>query len=73
MIARLFLRVLLLTLVLALPVAAQSDGEPNYKAFTKASSQVEEAVAKGEISDARLSDMRAEMVKWRTKIGRAHV
>ena len=65
MIARLLLRVLLLTLVLALPVAAQDTPEPNFKAFTKASSQVEEAVAKGEISDARLSDMRAEMVKWR--------
>ncbi|WP_444443425.1 DUF3772 domain-containing protein [Rhodobacter capsulatus] len=66
MIARVLLRVLLLTLLLALPVAAQDDAEPNYKAFGKASSQVEEAVAKGEISDARLSDMRAEMVKWRT-------
>lgn len=58
--------VLTLALALALPAAANSEGEPDYKAFTVASEQVEEAVAEGEINDARLGEMRADMVKWRT-------
>jgi len=65
---RAFVQVSLLLFLLALPMAvsAQDSPAPDFKAFTKASAQIEEAVAKGELSDARLSDMRADMVKWRT-------
>lgn len=60
------LRVLLVTLLLALPVAAQDPGTPDYKSFETAATKVEDAVAKGEVLDARLSEMRADMVKWRS-------
>ena len=65
MIARL-LRVVLVALVLALPAAAQDPAAPDYKSFETVSAQVETAVAKGEVLDARLSEMRADMVKWRS-------
>lgn len=61
--------VLLLCLLLPLagqPLAAQELAEPDYKSFAKASEQVEAAVAKAEVNDARLSEMRAGMVKWRS-------
>lgn len=66
---RALLRALVVLLCLLLPVqelAAQELAEPDYKSFAKASEQVEAAVAKAEINDARLSEMRAGMVKWRS-------
>jgi len=60
------LRVLLLALCLALPAAAQDTEGPNYKTWDKAAAQVEQAVTEASIADERLSEMRAEIVKWRS-------
>ncbi|SOC19915.1 DUF3772 domain-containing protein [Rhodobacter maris] len=65
--SRTILRALALMLALALALPAMAELSANdIKAFTKASQKVEEAVAKASASDATLSEMRAEMVKWRT-------
>ncbi|MGD9918828.1 MAG: DUF3772 domain-containing protein [Paenirhodobacter sp.] len=64
MIAR-FLRVFALALLLAVPAVAQDQKAPDYKSFESAATKVEQAVSDGTLSDSRLSEMRADMVKWR--------
>lgn len=60
------LRAFAVVLVLALPVGAQEvPSAADYKSFDGAASQVEEAVAKATLPDTQLSQMRADMVKWR--------
>lgn len=65
MIARL-LRVVIVALMLAAPAFAQDQPTAeDYKGFDTVASQVEEQVSKAELTDDRLNDMRAQMVKWR--------
>ncbi|SOC13191.1 small-conductance mechanosensitive channel [Rhodobacter sp. JA431] len=68
---RIWLQTLLLLLVLALPVVAQDEVAPDYKAFDKLSTQVEKAVSEATMSDAKLNELRAEMVKWRATLTEA--
>ncbi len=77
MIARM-LRRLLLVLVLAaalgqnLPAFAQdAPSVDDYKVFDTTVSQIEDMVAKAQVNDERLSNMRAEMVKWRSTFSTA--
>lgn len=59
-------RALAVVLLLALPVSAQEvPSAAEYKTFNGAATQVEEAVAKATLPDTQLSQMRADMVKWR--------
>ncbi|MDZ4311481.1 MAG: DUF3772 domain-containing protein [Cypionkella sp.] len=63
----LVLALLLATLAQTGAVLAQdAPAESDYKAFDSIVSQTEDLVAKAEVSDERLSSMRAEMVKWRS-------
>lgn len=56
-----------LTLVLAGPVLAQDQPTAgDYTAFDATASQVEGLVAKAEITDERLGEVRADMVRWRS-------
>ncbi|WP_417807803.1 DUF3772 domain-containing protein [Thioclava sp.] len=61
-----FLRLSALLLLLAVPALAQDTQSPGYKAFDTEATQVESAVAEGKVLDSKLSEMRAEMVKWRS-------
>ncbi|MFD2174785.1 DUF3772 domain-containing protein [Rhodobacter lacus] len=64
---RTVLRALALTLALVLAVPAMAEiSASDIKAFTKVSQKVEDAVAEAAASESTLSEMRAEMVKWRT-------
>lgn len=61
-----FLRVLIVALALAGPAHAQEPPTAkDYKGFDTVASQVEEMVAKAEVSDERLGELRVDMVKWR--------
>jgi small-conductance mechanosensitive channel len=61
-----FLRVLIVALALAGPANAQEPPTAkDYKGFDTVASQVEDMVAKAEVSDERLSELRVDMVKWR--------
>ncbi|MDZ4394784.1 DUF3772 domain-containing protein [Cypionkella sp.] len=63
----LVLALLLATLAqTGLALAQDAPAESDYKAFDSIVSQTEDLVAKAEVSDERLSSMRAEMVKWRS-------
>lgn len=77
MIAPLLRRLLLvLVLLVALgqagPVAAQDALKADdYKTFDTTVSQIEDVVVKAQVDDERLSNMRAEMVKWRSTFSAA--
>jgi small-conductance mechanosensitive channel len=65
MIARL-LGALIFALVLAGPALAQDQvTDKDYKSFDSVATQTEEMASKPEVTDERLGEMRAEMVKWR--------
>lgn len=61
------LRVLALALLCAMPVAAQESTAPDYAAWERVASDVQDAVSGAEISDQRLSEMRADIVRWRNQ------
>jgi len=67
---RLLAAVFALLLCLATPLAAQSEG-PDYKAWDGAAAEVQKIVDGGTVNDEKLSDLRAEMVKWRAEFNDA--
>ena len=77
MIAPLLRRLLLVLMLLAAlgqagPVAAQDALKADdYKTFDTTVSQIEDVVVKAQVDDERLSNMRAEMVKWRSTFSAA--
>ena len=77
MIAPLLRRLLLVLVLLAAlgqagPVAAQDALKADdYKTFDTTVSQIEDVVVKAQVDDERLSNMRAEMVKWRSTFSAA--
>lgn len=65
------LRAFCLALLLALPLfpltlAAEDAQGPNYDEWTKTAQSTEEIVADTQASDTKLSELRAQMVKWRS-------
>ncbi|MES2432902.1 MAG: DUF3772 domain-containing protein [Pseudomonadota bacterium] len=73
MLRRLLLVLLLLVAVAqTAPAFAQDLPNPDdYKAFDTSVLQIEDLVGKAQINDERLSNMRAEMVKWRSTFSAA--
>ena len=61
------LRVLLLALVLAFPVAAQDAQSPDYTAWEETAANAEEIIAESTATDEQLSELRAEIVKSRNQ------
>lgn len=60
------LRLWLMVMLFALPLAAQEPDAPDYKSWNKTATTAEETVSEAKISDTKLSELRAEMVTWRT-------
>lgn len=61
-------RAVCLTLALVVALAAgpgRAGDAPDYKAWEKQAAAVQEAVGEAKIPDEKLSDLRAELVKWR--------
>jgi small-conductance mechanosensitive channel len=60
------LRFLAFLLCFAAPLAAQDTAAPNYKTWEKTATEVEQIVTEGTAANERLSQLRAEIVKWRS-------
>ncbi|PKP67797.1 MAG: DUF3772 domain-containing protein, partial [Alphaproteobacteria bacterium HGW-Alphaproteobacteria-5] len=60
------LAALLLVLGLALPLAAQ-EAAPNFTVWNRIAARAEESVAAARVSDLTLSQLRAEVVRWRSQ------
>ncbi|MBD3787625.1 MAG: mechanosensitive ion channel family protein [Sphingomonadales bacterium] len=63
---RRLLALLLLILALALAPGARAEG-PDYKSWETAAAEVQTIIGEGTVSNERLSELRADMVKWRAE------
>ncbi|MCT2538937.1 DUF3772 domain-containing protein [Sedimentimonas flavescens] len=60
-----FLRIWLVAMFVALPLAAQDVKLPDYKTWDKAAEEAQHIVAEGTANDQRLTALRVAMVDWR--------
>ncbi|MCE5972455.1 DUF3772 domain-containing protein [Sinirhodobacter sp. WL0062] len=60
-----FLRIWLVAMFVALPLAAQDVKAPDYKIWDKASEEAQQIVAEATVTDERLTALRVAMVDWR--------
>ena len=67
---RLLPAIFALLLALAVPLAARAD-DPDYKAWESAAAEVQKIVDEGTVTAEKLSELRADMVKWRADFSAA--